>query len=467
LPTISGIFPFLVVAWGVSAVVLSLPGNEEMLFSDKLLLVVPPLVLSILFSLARPKDGMSLWAMGLTFLVTQTGFQADIGGIRSSALEISLIGLLMVTLMVRPWTRGLRRPGRWPGSRAFVYFAAYSAAILLVGVVRGDDLARAMGPFKGFVLYPAMIYLLLLGVRSERTLRWITGFAVLWYGLVASRGIWQFLTHQEGAMAGGVYRASGDYAPVNLYSASLAAMALMVGGLVTSGASLRRRWQRRILTAVFCWLVVGSITAVSRSPIVGLLMGGAVLANLSGKRTAMVALALTGVVLLFFGILPDPVEQGVYGRLTQLSDSSTFKREFYLQSGLHALARYWPAGAGWGHGFWYRESTGLIESGSVPWFHNDYLNLAVQVGIPGLVLYLGFWIGSIRAGVVWLRNHPTAPTSGYVTGGLAALVCLLAVAMFEHVLWRPDMAGLVAWLAGVTVAAMNIGQRTAEGREWA
>jgi hypothetical protein len=32
-------------------------------------------------------------------------------------------------------------------------------------------------------------------------------------------------------------------------------------------------------------------------------------------------------------------------------------------------------------------------------------------------------------------------------------------ALFEHVLWRPDMAGLVGWLLGMLVASMYLGQQ--------
>ena len=134
-------------------------------------------------------------------------------------------------------------------------------------------------------------------------------------------------------------------------------------------------------------------------------------------------------------------------------------RSFFLTSGLHALKERWLLGWGWGNAYWYLPGVGLFPTGDIPWYHNDYLNLAVQIGIVGVLLYLGYWWQLLGAAQRWLKTHAGASLSGYVRGSQAALVGLLIAAAFEHVLWRPDIAGLVGWLSGLMLAGMYLGAR--------
>jgi len=173
------------------------------------------------------------------------------------------------------------------------------------------------------------------------------------------------------------------------------------------------------------------------------------------RRLAVTMLIVIGAVTLV-SIIPADILRADVRRLFQLSDASSMQRLFYVESGLRALSVYWPIGAGWGKGFWYYAGVGLIPSNSIPWYHNDYLNLAVQAGLPGLFLYVGFWFSLVRALWRWLRQNQPSPVTPYVIGGVAALSSLLVGAFFDHFLWRPDMAGLVAWVAGVTLAATRI-----------
>jgi len=151
--------------------------------------------------------------------------------------------------------------------------------------------------------------------------------------------------------------------------------------------------------------------------------------------------------------LPYGFLDGSINRLFQLSDSSTTKRYFYLESGLNSILRYGLTGAGWGKAYWYYEGIGLVPSGNIPWYHNDYLNLAVQVGIPGLVLYLGFWFSFIKSIV---SKQLSSSTNSFVVSGVAALIAVLVGASLEHLLWRSDMAGYVFWIAGFIIAASKL-----------
>jgi O-antigen ligase len=106
-----------------------------------------------------------------------------------------------------------------------------------------------------------------------------------------------------------------------------------------------------------------------------------------------------------------------------------------------------------------------VPSAFVPWYHNEYLNLAVQVGLPGLILYFGFWVSLILSAIRVLRQFSRAPAAPYVLGSLAALCGLLIGALFDHLLWRPDSGGLVAWMAGILAASMRLATQPIQSDE--
>jgi len=143
-------------------------------------------------------------------------------------------------------------------------------------------------------------------------------------------------------------------------------------------------------------------------------------------------------------------------RIWQISDSSSAERLFYLKSGWEAFKANWLTGAGWGNGLLYYENIGLVPTGYIPWYHNDYLNLAVQIGLPGLVMYLGYWGSVLFFAVKKVFDKSRSFEMRVAIGAFIGLVCLLISACFEHVLWRPDIGGVVGWMSGILIASLHL-----------
>ncbi len=446
---------FLILVWGLSGVMLSLPTVNDWKWSQKAFLLILPVVLTLVATLVRPREGFAFSAVILTFLVSQTGFQAQMGSITTSALEICIIAMLAVLLLAGRFEKQpLVRLQDLPGYKWLLAFITYSILLFVLVFIRHDSISNALIEFKGFLLYPLMIYLMLAGIKSERLMLGLVVFMGVWYAFVSMRAILDFAS-QNTVLSYTLYRASGEYAPVNIYGSSAVGIALVLFGIAFSQE--RRTWLSWFLGGLGVLLVVGAWTSLARSAMVALAAGVFFLAFVSRKRGLAVVLALVLGVVVVYSFLPQDLVQGGLGRLLQMSDSSTMRREFYLESGIHAFLAYWPLGAGWGNAFWYYRGAGLAPTGFIPWYHNDYLNLGVQTGLPGLLIYLGFWFSVLRACWQWLQNS-TLKTTGrpYVIGGTAALVALLLGAMFEHFLWRPDMAGLVIWTAGIALAGQRL-----------
>jgi len=435
---------------------LSIPTISAAAWYQKMFFLAVPALLTFVVTITRLSDGLALWALGLTFLISQTGFQADIGPIRTSALEVVLL-ILLITLLAarRKSDQGAPHMDNMPGYKWLLAFVAYSVFILIVGLINGASVSNALIQFKGFLLYPVIIYLMLAGVRSKTTLWLMILYMLFWYIFLSGQALLGFVDHETIDPYGDLYRASADYAPINIFGISAAVVSVLAFGL--SLAIKTKGPQAFLLRVLGVILAFGALTSVSRASGIVLLVGLSVLAFARGRRSLAVFLFIVVFIFVLFALFPSAVFQPVVDRLFQLSDSSTMRRWFYLESGWQTLLHSWFLGVGWGNASWYYPGLGLVPTGSIPWYHNDYLNLAVQVGLPGLLLYAGFWASFLRRLAVWLKTN-ASDDDGYVfaLGGTAALAAVLTGAFFEHILWRPDMAGLVMWVAGIALVGTKL-----------
>ena len=442
----TGAFVFITLSWLISGLGAALPIAND--FGAKLVLLLPPVIISILFTLLSPSNGFALWSIGLGFLVTQTGYQIDIGNIRSSALELILVVLGLILLWHRRRASNAMPTIPFPGRVFLLLFTAYSTILFVISLIQRAPLQAALLEFKGFLLYPFMAYIVAAGLRTVRLVRWSIGIVVFWYIYVAAQGIRQFVRGEQGIGWSDLFRASGDYAPINTYGITLGAICLLVVGIAVYSSDKRLKL---IFGLIATWLFLGSVVSVSRTVWIACASGMMVLL-LSGKKAGYaISVILFGIVL--FSSLPTQVS----GRIDQFSDSSTEKRQFYFESGLRSWEARWLTGWSWGSAYWYYPGVGLVPtSDGVAWYHNDYLNLAAQTGVIGVALYVGYWLQTLLATNRWYKDHADSPMSGYVRGAQLALVVLLVSAGFEHVLWKPDIAGLVGWVCGLMLACMRL-----------
>ena len=63
--------------------------------------------------------------------------------------------------------------------------------------------------------------------------------------------------------------------------------------------------------------------------------------------------------------------------------------------------------------------------------HNDYLNVLINAGVPGLAFFLGLWILSLRAGIATWRKSEDDVVRTAALGGSLSLVGLMIGALFQ------------------------------------
>ncbi len=410
-----------------------------------------PAGLTLFATVHNPRQGLALQAFAITVLVAQTGFQLDFGRIRTSALEL-LVLVLLPLLLILAKTHGRFPYQPLPHARWLLLFAVWSAAFVPIGYLQQASWSAILPQLKGFLLYPMLALVILNGVRSAARLRQLSTLLLGWYVAIATLAIFQYLqalaTHRTPDSI--AFRASADYAPINVFGITLCAMSLYAAGIAAHTVTGQRRL---LLSAASLWLLIGSLTSVSRTVLVAYVAGYLTLLLLMRSRRTLGLILLLFIPILAFLLFPHDA----MARLSQLTDSSSLKRLYYLQSALSSWQASPLFGHGWGRAFWLSEAGTLIPSNSYPWYHNDYLNLAVQVGAIGLLLYLTYWWRIFASAIGALGSGMAGSAQGHLLGSVAALAAMLVAALFEHVLWRPDIAGLLGWLLGILFVSIQLG----------
>lgn len=204
------------------------------------------------------------------------------------------------------------------------------------------------------------------------------------------------------------------------------------------------RWLACLITLSLLVFATGSrVGAVLLCPAIGLTLGA-----ISGRRLPprLLAFVLVGCFALFGAI----VALGGSSLLDGLHRSALAadpRWEFYPDT-LRAVDAYWPVGSG----------VGTFVQAFAPWeplkhlgqhylnhAHDDYLEIALEAGLPGILLAIAMVTLILRAAIaVWLFDPPS-PTR--MMGRLVAIppLILLAHSVFDYPLRTISLAMVLAF----------------------
>jgi len=298
----------------------------------------------------------------------------------------------------------------------------------------------------------------------------------------------------------GVWRATSTLTYANALAAVLGCLALVLAGIMSGQA------RRPALSSLLALLLVGTGATLSRAGLVALLAGSllllalrrpgpvlracavpalgaaAALAGLlpsmplsspAGRPVAVVAL-LAGLAIAAW--LPAPTRASL-GRAVLLvvavatvvtvvvgpralagavddvagwrAHVSSPARVEAARAGWHLVAERPWAGAGPGDGWTsWRGADG--SRATMRYVHDEYLQVAVDLGLPGLLLVLVILLAAARALRTALRVPSAgAATSGRTAGACAALLAAMVHAGFDFVWHVPAVALLAAVVVGL------------------
>jgi O-antigen ligase len=305
--------------------------------------------------------------------------------------------------------------------------------------------------FVSLLMYAVVFGAVLQGIRTSRQVGQII-MVVAGMGLCEGvLGIVQYVWFGEA-------RAKGTFFNPNFF-ATYEVVVLSIALALLSGIprSEMKRWQ-----SVFLW----SIVAITFFAFMFAQSRGALLALVTAVlfigcyRFGKVALLILIVSLVAGAVIPNPLKQRVVDVAAQ--DPYAFSRVDIWKSSVERIADR-PLGIGLGmykySSFQYRFP---IESSIVRYVkraesaHNEYLQMAVELGVGGVVIFLfGIWIWG-REVQVALRSELEPWERGLVTGLTGAVLGILAHSMVDSVFHEPALVILLIVCGGVVFAFQSI-----------
>lgn len=317
----------------------------------------------------------------------------------------------------------------------------------------------------GIGLYYALINWAVLSASGSRRLHWlVNGVALALAGLslFALVGVQWGLTGKLPFIPTGIYRLLparlADTANPNVMAGSLLLLLPLVAGVLAYGWRTQRPFERLLALASVLLAGVVLVLTQSRGALLGLAAAVVLLVVLRGRWGRVLGgVAALGALGAGMWIGPRQVLEmsvssatlgGVDGRLEVWSRAVYMIQDFPF------------TGVGMGN---YKRVADLLypfflyPPDKVQHAHNLLLQIAVDLGLPGLVAWLACWLGiTLVAWQVYRRGRQTGTglVAGLGAGLLASQVALLVHGQVDAVVWgmvRP--APLVWGVWGIAVAA--------------
>lgn len=248
----------------------------------------------------------------------------------------------------------------------------------------------------------------------------------------------------------GAVNAYGFFSQHLTYAGSMAIGTCLLGGLLLYGDEKRRAMHWAGMAAG----LAGIILSLARSYYVGLAAAIPVLLYPRGRKKILQAAGLAVVVVLALAVAGPPSVRARFRSLWDLNNPSSAERIYLWKAGLEQ----WRARPllGWGPGT-YSLTAGPYKAPYARFIHypgrpagfqttghchNLYLMIALQTGLVGLLLFLGF----LAAVIVRIWRQPDAALKW---GVLAALVAFLVGGLFEYNGGDVEVATLLFFLMGL------------------
>ena len=217
-----------------------------------------------------------------------------------------------------------------------------------------------------------------------------------------------------------------------------------------------RRW-RTICLASLVVPVVALLMTYSRSGWVSFALAAVVFLGLWDKRL-LPLVVIAGVVAL--PILPDSIFNRIL-TIGSTADSSNMYRIYIWDAVLRMLRDHGLTGIGMGaNNFVARYAEYCLPQATLaPHSHMLYLEIWLEMGIVGLIGFLGMYLGAIRRSVRCLR-HADPMLRHVLIACAGSLVGISFLGAAEHILFYPRDLFAFFILLGITLAAVKLAEES-------
>lgn len=305
--------------------------------------------------------------------------------------------------------------------------------------------------FISLLMYAVLFGVVLQGIQSRRQVRQVVMVLV---GMGLCEGVLGIV--QYGWL--GEARAKGTFFNPNfLATYEVVVLSIVLGLLSGIPRSEMKRWQRIFLWGIVAITFSAFMVAQSRGALLALVT---VVTFIGCYRFGKIALIILIVSLIAGVLIPNPLKQRVIDVAAQ--DPYAFSRVDIWKNSIERIVDR-PLGIGLGmykySSFQYRFP---IESNIVRYgkraesAHNEYLQMAVELGVGGFLIFLvgiGVWGWEVKE---VLRSQQEPLERGLVTGLVGAVLGILAHSAVDSVFHEPALVILLIVCGGLVLALESI-----------
>lgn len=252
------------------------------------------------------------------------------------------------------------------------------------------------------------------------------------------------------------WRATGFYGQYVTFAEVLQMIIALTLGLLVS-LPIKRSWAGGLLLCALAGFGFALLLTVTRASWIGCLVSTTFVLFLAIRRRTLIVIGVLAIPVILAGlfILQQKRNVGLFDQ----KDASTTWRETVWHEGVALLVskpRHLLIGVGMDSIKRHWRAWGLFDSGRIPWghMHSNLLQIALERGLPALMLWLAFLV--IYARTLW-RTLLSTPQlhwidRGILIGALGGLAGFFTSGLV-HYNWGDSEVVMVFYLiAGLTLA---------------
>jgi len=308
-----------------------------------------------------------------------------------------------------------------------------------------------------FVILPLGIFL---GRHQTTRSRLLSALAV-GVLLVGTYGIIQYFTgaywFKSGGLptAGGSYRLAGNFSHPLTYGYFVATSSVFLLNYLIESFRSQPRYTRILFAAAILTSLTATVLCMSRGPLLALGIG-LIATGLMHRQFVRIAATLLLAIALIWIAAPKPIAE-FENRVRKDLNLENRGGRLYIWNQSGKIIKDNPV-TGVGPGNFGQAYSDHLPAEAAPYehlghAHNDFLNLAATIGIPGLLLYLSIW--GIVMIQLWRRLRNTSgslESHALATAALVASIVFCAGSMTEAAFADEELRQLITalWAFGLT-----------------
>ncbi|SKC50642.1 O-antigen ligase family protein [Maledivibacter halophilus] len=158
-------------------------------------------------------------------------------------------------------------------------------------------------------------------------------------------------------------------------------------------------------------------------------------------------------------LMPNSILERI-STMGSLQDSSIFYRFNLLNKAMDILKDFWFSGIGIGYVAFRKISPFYIRNMAPYHTHNTYLQIAIELGIIGIIVFLLLILNIFKMGVSSIVNSNSRFIKFLTTAYISSLSAILVHGIAEHIFFNPKII-LVFWLiVGMNLSIYRVSKET-------